>query len=314
MRKLKVRTLAVPLFILGVTMTFQNCDAGFHYDPSSGELSSLSANNQLTGSFGVAAYDSLGVSAISASTTLTQGQTYLVEALGSQTGSALLTWSIDQSSTASCVLTPVGNLTQRDLNCSTSGTVIVDLQAVWPEGEISSVSMTHTVSAVVATPTPSQIPSTDTVTFHIAAGTSGSPWNTAATAIEVYIGQTLVLYNDDSTVHRIHAAGMPFIHQPDDTPVGGTRALPVTATHSGTATDLYDHDKSTSAVIYIASYDGAAEYRNSCASCHGGDPASSQKRGASFSSIKNAISSQSAMRGITLSDAEIRSIAYVLNK
>jgi hypothetical protein len=183
----------------------------------------------------------------------------------------------------------------------------------------SSVSMNRTVGAVVpALPPPKNGP--DLVTFRIVSGTGGSPWNTSAQPVQVFVGQTLTIFNDDSIVHRVHASGAPFDHQPDSIVVNGSSSFVILKAHSATATDVYDHDSSTSAIFYIEATDGAASYAKangigSCASCHGGTVAGSAKRGASYTSIKAAIASNSGgMRGITLTDQEIRSIAYVLNK
>lgn len=320
MRKLKSKTLAIPLFILGVCATFQNCDSGFHYDPSSGDLSSLSTSTDLTGVFGLVVYAPGGTSPLDSNTSMDTGFDYEFRATGSTTSSAILSFSINSTSTtATCSLSSVGNVLKRSVKCTTAGVVKVDVQAVWPDSTMSSVSLTKNVGAFTATPTPTPT-SSDTVEFRVRAGTGGSPWNTSSTPIQTFVGQTLIVYNDDTINHRIHTNGSPFAHQPGDTAPNASTSFVILSAHSGTATDTYDHNAGTSANIYIEALDGTALYSKatgpgSCASCHGGSVATSAKRGASFTSIKNAITNNTGnMRGITLSDQELKAIAYILNK
>lgn len=318
MRKLQFRTLTVPAFLFAVCATFQNCDSGFHYDPTSKELSSLGSTD-ITSVFGVQAYTAGSTSPLDPSTSMTSGSGYEVRATGDNVSSALLTWSVNPSSTASCALSSIGILTKRALKCTSAGSLRVDLQAVWSDSTITSVSMNRTVGAVVATPTPSQN-SADIVTFRIVSGTGGSPWNTSVQPVEVFVGQTLTVYNDDSKIHRLHTSGSPFNHQVDSIVVNGSSSFVILNSHAATATDVYDHDSALSAIFYIEAIDGTAAYSKnsgsgSCAGCHGSSVASSAKRGSSYTSIKNAIAAnRGGMGSITLSDQEIKAIAYVLNK
>lgn len=321
MRKLKASTLAVPLFLFGICTTFQNCDAGFSYDPSTAELSSLGGGgNDLTGVFGVVVYAPGGTSPLDTSTSLDTGFDYEVRATGATTSSALLTFTVNATSTtANCTLSSVGNVLKRSIKCTSTGTVRVDVKAIWPDSTVSMVSLTKSVGTFSATPTP--VPTNgNVVQFRIRAGTGGSPWNTSADPIRVFVGQTLQVFNDDTINHRIHTNGSPFAHQADETLPNASTNFVIASAHSGTATDTYDHNAGTSASIFIESIDGAAQYARStgpgsCASCHGANVATSQKRGASFTTIKNAITNNTGnMRGITLTDQELRAIAYVLNK
>ena len=318
MRKLSTKTLAIPLFIVGVCATFQNCDAGFHYDPTTQELSSSGTGNDLTGVFGIVAYSPGGTSQLASTTAFDTGVDYEVRATGSTTASALLTFTInDSASSASCVLGATGTTTKRTIKCLTTGSVRVDLKAIWPDATISSVSLTKSVS-VTATATPPTNP-TDNVTFRIVSGTAGSPWNMLANPIRVFVGQTLAVSNDDSVNHQIHANGQPF-NMPGVIAPNTTQNIPITSAHPLAQNDLYDQGFGTNAAIYIEALDGAALYGKatgpgSCASCHGAAAATSEKRGSSFTSIKAAITgNQGGMGGITLSDQELRAIAYVLNK
>jgi len=325
MRKLKSKTLAVPIFILGVCATFQNCDSGFHYDPSSGELSSSSSasSTDLTGVFGVVAYAPGGTSPLDSTTSFDTGFDYEIRATGSTTSSALLSFTVNRTSTtATCTLSSVGNVMKRSLRCSAAGVVKIDVQAIWPDSTVSVVSLTKNVGLFSATPTPtpSTTNSADVVSFRVRAGTGGSPWNTAADPIVAFVGQTLIVYNDDTIQHRFHTNGIPFPHQPDNTAPNASTSFAVQSAHDPSATDTYDHNAGTTARIYIATYDGTALYSKvsgpgSCAGCHGSNVATSAKRGASFTTIKAAITNnKGGMGSITLTDNELKAIAYVLNK
>lgn len=317
MRKLKARSLSLPLFVFAICATFQNCSAGFQYDSSTGQLSASSLSD-LTGVFGIQLYAPGGVSPLAQSTSMDVNFQYELRATGSSTSSALLTWSIDRGqSTATCTLSSVGNVLKYAIKCSSAGTVVVNLTAVWPDSQMTQASLSHAVGSTAATPAPSNDP--NVVNFTIANGTQGSPWNTAGSPIQVFVGQTLRVYNADTIQHRIHANGAPFDHQADNTAPGATTNFAILKAHSAGAGDLYDHNVGTTATIYIEATDGNAAYAKStgtgsCASCHGGSAASSTKRGASYTSITNAIANVSQMRGISLSMQEIKALVYVLNK
>ena len=56
------------------------------------------------------------------------------------------------------------------------------------------------------------------VEFSIAPGTDRGPWNSPDTMIEVMVGDTLRIYNDDSVRHRLHTFGAPCSHGPNIAP------------------------------------------------------------------------------------------------
>ena len=317
MRKLKARVLAIPFVLLAITASFQNCSTGFNYDPSSGALSS--ASNDLTGVFGLKVY-SAGGYAMSNSLPFDTGVSYELRATGSNTGSALLAWSIDPaSSTASCITSATGNLLIREIKCTTAGVVKIDLAAYWDDGTVSYVSHTHGVGAAVATPTPVQVDE-NTVLFTIANGTAGSAWNPTS-PILVFVGQNLRVVNNDIVPHRIQTNGSPFPAQTDNiTPNGGSKDFAVTSAIAAGNTTTFDGMYGNNARIFIESIDGDAKYASrggpnidSCTSCHG-NVNSSNKRGTSLSSLKQAIAANRGNMGnITLPEKDLQAIVYALN-
>ena len=50
------------------------------------------------------------------------------------------------------------------------------------------------------------------VEFRIPPGTGRAAWNTAATTVRIKVGQTLRIFNDDSSPHQMHTNGAPCRH------------------------------------------------------------------------------------------------------
>lgn len=98
----------------------------------------------------------------------------------------------------------------------------------------------------VPTPTPTA-PTTPTddpniVIFRVQAGTGTAPWNVAAQTVQVKVGQTLRLINDDSIIHRLHTNGAPCPHGSNFAPGTSydckiTKAFDSAKTPAG----MYDH-------------------------------------------------------------------------
>lgn len=102
------------------------------------------------------------------------------------------------------------------------------------------------------TPTPVTPPrDPNIVEFRIKAGTGNGGWNTQAEMIEVKVGQTIRIYNDDTIVHRLHTGGRPCPHG-QNIPVGGTADCVVTQTFDSTTSNaVYDHIAGTASKIWI---------------------------------------------------------------
>lgn len=89
------------------------------------------------------------------------------------------------------------------------------------------------------------------VEFHIKAGNSANPWNTKATAVQVKVGDTLRIYNDDSVGHRLHTNGRPCGHGDEIAP--GKYGDCVIASSFDPNQDgyLYDHNYSPSTKFWV---------------------------------------------------------------
>lgn len=94
----------------------------------------------------------------------------------------------------------------------------------------------------------------DVVEFHIPADTGKKPWNTRDTMVEVKVGQTLRIINDDTTQHRLHTtAGKPCKHGPSNVAKGDHYDCVVTTTADPDVADefCYDHNVGPSARFYV---------------------------------------------------------------
>jgi len=89
------------------------------------------------------------------------------------------------------------------------------------------------------------------VSFRIAEGTGNAPWNSPETRIQLKVGQTLRIINDDTVAHRLHTNGRPCAHGPN-IPPGGFFDCVLAQTYSEAANGiLYDHNAGTSARFYL---------------------------------------------------------------
>lgn len=323
-RRIRPAAFALPIVWLACVVCFQNCDAGFQFDPTTGQLGSTSEINPYTGPFVLRLFTSSGAE-LPGNFNVSQNVPYLVRATGEQLASGVLTWTLGSDSTATCTLTSAGNLLIRELSCSSVGQVKIQARLVLKDGSMIDANFERTV--IPGDPGGGGGGGGDTsdpnrVVFRIGAGTGTGPWNTQSNAVLVFVGQTLRIYNDDTVNHRLVTPGQPCAPQAAASPPGGYYDCAVSSEHSGMATDLYDADAGASAVFYVTAIDGATQYNRkfnvggvmqSCADCHG-SLASSTKVGASFTNIRSAIANNSGgMGAITLTDEEIEAISYVLS-
>lgn len=90
------------------------------------------------------------------------------------------------------------------------------------------------------------------VEFHIKKGTGRGPWNTRATMVNVKIGQTLRIINDDDIPHTLHTFNdRPCAHQGPESKTGEFYDC-VIATTANPDTDLmYDHFFGVTSRFYV---------------------------------------------------------------
>lgn len=104
------------------------------------------------------------------------------------------------------------------------------------------------------TPPPPVTPPEDpnVVVFRIKAGTGSAPWNTAQEIVQVKVGQTLRIINDDTINHRLHTGGAPCNHGTAFAPGAAFNCVVSKAFDSSvTPGGLYDHVAGPTARFYV---------------------------------------------------------------
>lgn len=91
----------------------------------------------------------------------------------------------------------------------------------------------------------------DVVEFHIAKGTGKNPWNTRETVVEVKVGQTLRLINDDDITHYLHTPGRPCGHGKNPFKAGETYDCVVSGVADPDKDVLYDHQFGPTSRFYV---------------------------------------------------------------
>ena len=305
-----------------IALFFQNCDGGFHYDPSSGSLSSVSGVG--SSQFRLTTFNS-GGTVVPEGQSLTGGVEYKIVGSGEAISTATLMWQL-LNNTGNCVLKSGTGPETRYIVCDKSGTVSVQASAIWQDGSSTVLSTTRTTGAVIVDAC--GVTNSTRIVFRIAAGTAAAPWNSSTSPVAISVGQVLRICNDDTTAHQLHTPGTPCPTQPDSMAKGAlydcTIANATGVNGTGVFNMLYDEIAGANAAFYVKPYNGVALYADttktangqSCVSCHNAF-ANTTKRGASFSSIKNAIDTNRGGMGTyvgRITDDEIRAIAFSLNQ
>lgn len=235
---------------------------------------------------------------------------------------AAYAWSYSLNGSTPCHSHPESDPSVFTVHCDNPGSLRVSLQITNPDGSVVSLSYSAEIAQNTA---PAPVPSTAaSLTFRVKAGTGPSPWNTMASEIELFVGQTLRVFNDDSINHQLHVDrfntnadlnARPCAHQAAAMAPGGFYDCVVTKAYDPAIhPNIYDHLAGPNARFYLRAYDGAALYQNKCASCH--NPlATSEVKNRSVTQISNALNSVSAMSSLkSMPAGEIRAISYILNK
>jgi hypothetical protein len=212
------------------------------------------------------------------------------------------------------------------LSCANPGDLIVRAQlfqngqtfiatsnlTILPDGGFTSTTTSITVTSVTVPRLPS------VVEFQIPPGTGNTAWNTSVNPINVAVGQTLRIVNGDSVNHAIHTNGVPFPHGNTIAP-GASESRVATAPYdSRVSGPLYDHifqGANPRPDIWINAIDGAQVYSTRCFSCHG-TLSESEVRGATATSIRDAIVTVSEMSGLAnvLTSGQIDALVFVLRE
>lgn len=312
MKSLMFRTILVIASIAMTAILFQNCAKNFSVEESTDGASDLgSAGNH-------------DVPHINPVTTKLEPNadiefTVFAEALLPSTS---YEWSHTLNGTPSaCALKNGNKATSYIINCAQAGALVVKVNAL--EGNTPVTIQNYSATLTAATPAPGGTPTPTpagneinlTVNFSIPAGTNTAPWNTTATVVETFIGQTLKITNNDSVDHQYHTNGKPCGHGSLMKPGGSTNCVIAKAYNYTTDGALYDHNLGTKSAFYMVAYDGAALYTQNCAGCHNA-LASSVKKGARVSQIKNALMSVPQMNSnanlMKLTQRQIEAISFAL--
>lgn len=315
------RKLGLGIVIVTATvLAFQNCGMS-KFNSADGSSSGDEAIDHDLVDHGAELVLLKNSSSVPEGNSLAANSAYVLRALGDGFTPASAEWSAysGMAGYANCTLTG-SDLMSRTLNCSSVGTAHVEVVFGFADG---APALRKTFERQV-TEFPSSPPPSNLVTFEIKPGTGNSPWNTQATAVIAFKGQTLVIKNTDTIAHRMHSGGRPCPHQPSDMNPGQSYNCVIASEHSATATDVYDHNVGNSATFFVRAIDGAALYNTTkfniggaqkgCVDCHGA-LANSSIRKASFSLIKAAIAANNGgMAAINLTDDQLRAIEFELSR
>lgn len=313
--------------VLGFVMTlmFQNCDGGFHYDANSGLLSSAGNSGVGGTQFRLTTFNSAGL-VVPEGQSFEGGIEYRVVASGQNLGTTAIQWQL-LNNTGACILRAGTSPETRFVQCSAGGRVSIQSTAVWEDGSTTVLASERTTSAVVVDACGAS--TTSRVVFRIPNGTGAAAWNSTNSPVVVYVGQTLRVCNDDATAHQMRTLGSPCASQPAPMARGAVydcsiaNVMNVNGT-TGVYNGIYDQIAGANAAFYVRPFDGPALYADttktsngqSCVSCHNAF-ANSAKRGSSFTGVKNAIMNNTGNMGIyngRITDDEIRAMAFSLNQ
>lgn len=305
---------------------FQNCDGGFHYDPTSGDLSAASTGGVGSTAFRLTTFSPAGL-VVPEGQTLEGGVDFKLVASGQQVPSATILWAL-LSNTGGCVLKAGTGPETRFVNCVSSGRVTIQTTAIWTDGTTTVLASDRTTSPLIIDAC--GVSNANRTVFRIPNGTGTAAWNTAAAPVGMPIGMTLRICNDDSVSHQLMTTGgSPCASQAAPMAKGAFYECVIangnnTNATTGAFNGMYDAIAGTSAVFYVRPYNGVALYADttkssngqSCVSCHNAF-ANSEKKGASATAISSAIASNSGGMGIyngRLTADELKALSFSLNQ
>lgn len=90
------------------------------------------------------------------------------------------------------------------------------------------------------------------VEFRIQPGTGNDAWNTEADMLVTYVGQTLLLINDDTIPHTLHSFGVPMPHGDPIEPGESARySLDAPYDRGDEPPELWDHEAGEPAYLWL---------------------------------------------------------------
>ena len=302
MRITILKKMAWLAFFASTVLMYQNCGQGFS-----------------TAEFDNADYSSLGSHAmhINPVTQITEANTDLEFNVYSDEvlSSASYQWSHTLDGMVSaCAVKNNNTSTNYILNCPRKGKLAVALAI--SQGNDRRVLPGYQLVLKDPAPEPNEDISL-AVSFEIPAGTGNGAWNTTATVVETFVGQTLTIKNLDSQPKQIHTNGAPCPHGASTFTTGNSTTCVINSAYDyRRGVTVYNHLVGPQAAFYLIAHDGAALYQQNCASCHGA-LANSMKANASVRNIKNGIATVSQMKTqnlMNLSQKQLEAISYALTK
>lgn len=227
---------------------------------------------------------------------------------------AVVTWNSSVTPGGGVHVHPGLTPRQGELHCEAPGIITVSVTIESGGQTFNSVPrVLSCIPPLIVEPAPTPAPGAEIVTFRIPAGTNQGPWNTLATTVTVFVGQTLRIINDDSIRHRLHTNNAPCNHQNNDSQPGATFDCVVVRPVNASSGSTYDHNIGTAARFYVTAIDGRALYATNCQSCHGAI-ATSEHRNATAAMIRTQINTRPEMMNLNLTDDQLRAISYSLSR
>ncbi|MDX9731316.1 MAG: hypothetical protein RBT63_06045 [Bdellovibrionales bacterium] len=255
--------LVLGVSLISTTLLYQNCQGGFHYDPEKGTVTmneSMGGNTSLGGSVRLTTFSPSGM-VVPEGQSLEGGLEYRVEVSGSLE-SATIMWQLAENS-GNCVLKTSIEQAKRFVLCDQAGRVGVRASVTFGNGS-TSVLLSERTTGAVAPADACGTSTADRVVFRIPRGTGNGPWNSSTSPVEVYVGQTLRICNDDTVTHQLHTNGTPCAHQPRAMAQGefyDCRIANLNGRNANTGiyNNTYDHNLGTNSAVYIRGMPGSPQ-------------------------------------------------------
>lgn len=97
------------------------------------------------------------------------------------------------------------------------------------------------------------------IEFHIEKGTKNGAWNTKEKTVEVRVGDTLRIINDDDVKHQLHTNGTPCPHG-TNMPPGASYDCKIATSFEPGNSPLYDHHYGSTAQFWVRAVSTFNEY------------------------------------------------------